>query len=319
MHRPTEIQDQALHTVMQNSAHRPIETTAEQPTSTIANNLNADSTVAVCNNSEHNESPKSLPELIWGDDDVIVDNVLARLKINRAKPDAVSNEVSSPKLKHKAAEELLFSTKQQSALKNHLTRLNVIAKQVVTIAKEDTDQIVNIHIALNDSAATAAHNINACAEFTGVNVDCLTTAVLKGFTIQSIVSMSIKGNNLNPIKITAQVSKHDLTKLKNAFNNVASDTGITATLNGSRDQITLSNYQGSNIEIYDFSPKDAFCKMDVVANGAAAEYTILNKEHNWVVVSGCVKFAYDETITITSTVKDEGTLVNSVVRLKNNK
>jgi flagellin len=110
-----------------------------------------------------------------------------------------------------------------------------------------------ITIAAAASAKTAAAQINAQTSNTGVSAVALTEFDLTAFTASSSYSLNITSNNTTAVTIAfttgATLNADGLSAAVNAFNDVASKTGVTARINTTGDGITLTNAAGENITI----------------------------------------------------------------------
>jgi len=103
-----------------------------------------------------------------------------------------------------------------------------------------------------DTAATAAAKINAQADSTGVTAAARNQAQIL-ITAGTSFSLAIKGDNTTTAaNVTFSAPTNDAAGLAAgvaAFNDVASQTGVTAKLNSASNGIILVNEAGSNISI----------------------------------------------------------------------
>lgn len=117
----------------------------------------------------------------------------------------------------------------------------------------DGIQSKTVTLAASDTAATAAAAINAVADSTGVTASARTLAQLDTFIAGGSYSLAVKGDNTTTAaNITFSVSANNaagLAEAVSAFNNVSSQTGITAKLNNAQSGIILTNEAGSDISI----------------------------------------------------------------------
>ena len=103
----------------------------------------------------------------------------------------------------------------------------------------------------SDTAATAAAAINALSDATGVTASARNVSELK-FAANGAVSLAVKGDNATAANVTFNVSGNTAAGLAEAvkgFNDVASQTGITAKLNSAADGIILTNEAGADINL----------------------------------------------------------------------
>ncbi len=110
-----------------------------------------------------------------------------------------------------------------------------------------------ITVAAGASAKTVASQVNAQTGNTGVSASALTEFDLTAFTASSSYSLNITSNNTTAVTIAfttgGTLNADGLSAAVNAFNDVASKTGVTAKINTTGDGITLTNAAGENITI----------------------------------------------------------------------
>lgn len=102
-------------------------------------------------------------------------------------------------------------------------------------------------IAIDDSAKTAAEAVNSVTADTGVTASARTTVDVT-FSADDNYSFKINGET-----VTGSVAGGDLSIVAESINAQAATTGVTATLNAAKDQITLTDNDGDNIEVTDFA------------------------------------------------------------------
>ncbi|MBS0492831.1 MAG: flagellin [Proteobacteria bacterium] len=103
----------------------------------------------------------------------------------------------------------------------------------------------------SDTAATAAAAINTLSDATGVTASARNVSELK-FAATGSVSLEVKGDNATAANVTFNVSANTaagLGEAVKAFNDVSSQTGITAKLNSAADGIILTNEAGADINL----------------------------------------------------------------------
>lgn len=109
-----------------------------------------------------------------------------------------------------------------------------------------------VTLTATDTAATAASAINAVADSTGVTAIARNVSELK-FAATGSVSLAVKGDNTTTAAtVSFNVSASTAAGLAEgvkAFNDVSSQTGITAKLNSAGDGLVLTNEAGSDIDI----------------------------------------------------------------------
>lgn len=128
---------------------------------------------------------------------------------------------------------------------------NNIKAQELTIDGSRSTSIVKVNN--GDSARDIAETINIESQTTGVMANARTTAVLSHVMADGTVGFGLVGSNASPVAISATVTTNDLTPLVQAINNQAGTTGITASLSGDKQSITLTQPAGYDIKISDYT------------------------------------------------------------------
>ncbi len=112
-------------------------------------------------------------------------------------------------------------------------------------------QTQTVTLTAADTAATAAASINSVADLTGVTATARNVSELK-FAATGTVTLAVTGSNSTAANVTFNVAASTaagLAEAVKAFNDVASQTGITAKLNATATGIILSNDAGDDITI----------------------------------------------------------------------
>lgn len=113
-------------------------------------------------------------------------------------------------------------------------------------------QTKTITLTTGDTAATAAAKVNAQAENTGVTAQARNQVQLDTFIAGGTYTLAVKGDNSTAANVTFNVSANTaagLSEAVKAFNDVSSQTGITAKLNSAGTGLVLTNESGANINI----------------------------------------------------------------------
>jgi len=104
-----------------------------------------------------------------------------------------------------------------------------------------------------DTAASAAAAINDASDTTGVTASASNVSQLKlSATAGASYSLAVKGDNNTAVNVTFSSSGNDsagLAEAVKAFNDVSSQTGITAKLNSDSSGLILTNDSGANIDL----------------------------------------------------------------------
>lgn len=110
-----------------------------------------------------------------------------------------------------------------------------------------------VTIAAGASAKKAAEQINGETGTTGVKASAKTEIDVTAMTANTSYKFDVSSDNATAVTISftlgAAVDKDGLASAVNAFNDVASKTGVTARVNDGGDGITLLNANGENITI----------------------------------------------------------------------
>ena len=111
-------------------------------------------------------------------------------------------------------------------------------------------QSKTLNVDASDTAAKIAATVNGAAETTGVTATARNVSEFK-ITTAGSVSLEVKGDNTaTAATITfSATSATDLAEGVKAFNDVSSQTGITAKLNSAGDGIILTNDAGADIQM----------------------------------------------------------------------
>jgi len=136
-----------------------------------------------------------------------------------------------------------------------------------------------VNIAASGTAADVAAAVNAVTDSTGVTASARNVSELK-FSGTGAFTLSVKGDNTTAANVTFNVKATDtaagLAEAVKSFNDVSSQTGITAKLNSAADGLILTNEAGVDINI---------------ANGAsAAGITLASQDAGQSLTDGEVKF-----------------------------
>jgi flagellin len=126
-----------------------------------------------------------------------------------------------------------------------------------TIAINGATGTATINVANGDSAKTVAANINAQGGTTGVSATARTEINAGTFAPNAAYTLQITSDNTVAVNVAFTVGAANdadgLAAAINAFNDKASQTGVTAKLNPAGDGITLTNPTGANILVGNFS------------------------------------------------------------------
>ena len=169
-----------------------------------------------------------------------------------------------------------------------------------------------VNIAASGTAASVAAAVNAVADSTGVTASARNVSELK-FTASGAVSMAVKGDNTAVANVTFNVSATGtaagLAEAVKGFNDVASQTGITAKLNSGADGIILTNESGADISLQSQTGSAAasLASLDAPATLSSTTGTqtftgaVALTAGNTLVTQGTIEFASDKGYVLSGT------------------
>jgi len=197
---------------------------------------------------------------------------------------------------------------------------NNVLTQTLSIFGPESVAISTVSVTTEDSAKKIADAINVKSIDTGVYAEASTTATLSGIAIAGIVSFKLTGTNTTAIPVSALVKVGDLSDLSNAINDQTGNTGIFATLSGDKTKITLTQPNGYDIKIGDYTHSDATDLLDVQGNEATPPTAPITVQltsgtgTDSTVVGGKVAFYSKGSYTVSSTATAAlGSLFNNTV------
>jgi flagellin len=127
-----------------------------------------------------------------------------------------------------------------------------VAAQILSIVGPEGSSTASI--AINSSAAGIATAVNDVAATTGVTAKAKTEATLSNLSNDGTVTFALSGTNTaSAVTISATVTTGDLSALATVINDATGQTGITAELSGSNNEIVLKHSSGENIKIENFT------------------------------------------------------------------
>jgi flagellin len=136
---------------------------------------------------------------------------------------------------------------------------NNVAAQGLTISGAFGSGTVSV--GATTSAKSIAAAINNQTEDSGVSATATTYAKLDTLGADDTVSFTLTGSD--SATVSAAITTGDFSNLADAINDVAGQTGITATLSDDRTYITLNSSTGEDIAISDFDAGIATTDMDL--------------------------------------------------------
>ncbi len=186
---------------------------------------------------------------------------------------------------------------------------NNVGTQILSIFGPESAAVSTVSITANDSAKKITDAINVKSTDTGVYANARTVATLSGIGTAGIVSFQLTGNNTTAIPVSALVGTNDLTALSSAINDQTGNTGVIATLSGDKTKITLTQAEGYDIKIGDYTHSVATDTMIVEGNESAIPTPITltsGTGGDSTVIGGKVSFYANGSYTVSSTVDAAG-------------
>jgi flagellin len=155
----------------------------------------------------------------------------------------------------------------EAAATNTAPATNGVGGQTLTISGAAGAGQVTVNA--GDQASAVAAAVNAVVASTGVSAKATTTAKIDTLSASGTVSLKVNGGG-TATTISAQVTTGDLTALATAINNVAGKTNVTATLAADKASITLTQADGKDVTLENFTNSAGG---SVHATGASASDT----------------------------------------------
>lgn len=161
---------------------------------------------------------------------------------------------------------------------------NVESQTLSIVGPEGTRPAV---VEANDTAMKIANTVNLESAITGVTAEARTTATISNLVSDGTIGFTLQGSNATAIPISATVTTDDLTFLANAINDQSGNTGIMASLSGDKKSITLTQPDGEDIKIANYTHSN---------NVSTDTITITGNEGSGVALAGDTTSATDSTV-----------------------
>lgn len=192
---------------------------------------------------------------------------------------------------------------------------NATAPQTLTIAGTLGNE--DVPVTNGQSAKSIADRVNDKSEDTGVTANAITTAELSNFAASGAISFNLYGQNeTEGARVTANITDPtDVTVLVAAINSQSGKTGITATINDSKNGVVLKNTEGFDITIDDFQHDGAtktvdFSGLDEAGAVAGVAIPMTGGGANEATVGGRIEFDSNVGFTVKSDVNEQITVDN---------
>ncbi|MBU0665477.1 MAG: flagellin [Proteobacteria bacterium] len=189
---------------------------------------------------------------------------------------------------------------------------NNVTLQTLSIFGPESTAVSTVAVALADSATIIADKINVLSTDTGVTAEARTTATISGIGTAGIVTFKLAGTNTTvggEIPVSALVGAGDISSLASAINDQSGNTGIIATLSGDKTEITLTQAEGYDIKISDYTHSDATDTMIVEGNESATPTAITltsGTTSDSTTIGGKVSFYSNGSFSVSSNVAVAG-------------
>ncbi len=185
--------------------------------------------------------------------------------------------------------------------------VNNATAQILTIAGTLGNE--NVPVTIGQSAKSIADRVNDKSEDTGVTANAISTAELSTFAAAGAISFNLYGQNeTEGARVTANITDPaDVTVLVAAINSQSGKTGITATINDSKNGVVLKNTEGFDITIDDFQHDGAtktvsLSGLDEAGAVAGVAETLTGGGANEATVGGRIEFDSNVGFTVKSDV-----------------
>lgn len=149
---------------------------------------------------------------------------------------------------------------------------NNVATQTLSIFGPESNAVTALTVDENSSAKSIAEAVNVKYTDTGVNAQARTTTTITGINTAGIVSFKLAGSNTGTgeeIPVSALVGANDLASLANAINDQSGNTAIRATLSGDKASIVLTQEEGHDVKISDYTHSSNVATDTLIVSGGA--------------------------------------------------
>ena len=150
-----------------------------------------------------------------------------------------------------------------------------------------------VTVAAEASAKTVAAAVNAATPTTAVSAAARTNLIIDAIASTGTVAFTLGGSSTAAISVSV-VDTADLRGLRDAINEKAGATGVTATLGTANSKLILTSSTGENISIVDFTHDGATKTMSV----KAADFDGVATSAAAVSLSGATSSTTDSTLVV---------------------
>ncbi|MFK7955625.1 MAG: flagellin [Lysobacterales bacterium] len=187
---------------------------------------------------------------------------------------------------------------------------NTIAAQTLTFNTSSGAQ--TLAVTAGQSASDIAASVNGNSGPTGVSATATNSATLSGLTAAGVVSFQLGSSGDATTTVSANLtSATDLTNLADSINDASGSTGISAELTANNASIVLTDANGDDIEISNFTSSTAATEITVAGAGNATGTDLVTGAADSTRVSGTVTFNSSENFSVQSSVAETaGSVIN---------
>ena len=184
-----------------------------------------------------------------------------------------------------------------------LNAANTIGAQNVIVS--GLQGSATIAVTAGDTAKEIADAVNNQEGVTGVGAEAKTELTLDTISASGTVSFTLGTDSANSTTITASVTSTNMENLASAINDASGTTNITAEYDTTNDSIKLTNSEGEDIRIENYSNSDSATSNTIVvktADGSSETLTEGNANTDSTVVAGNLEFSSAESFFVSSDV-----------------
>jgi flagellin len=171
-------------------------------------------------------------------------------------------------------------------------------------------------VGINSSAYSIAQSVNSVSGSTGITASASTEATISNLSTDGTISFELMGQNAQAVTISATVTADNLGALATAINAETGNTGIVASLSNETSELVLTNQDGYDIKIGNFShSSDTAQTMEVTGAEGTASTTLSDGgafAADSTVVGGTVKFSAIEGFQVSSNITGESAELSAV-------
>ena len=172
-------------------------------------------------------------------------------------------------------------------------------------------------VGVHKAASAIAGLVNAQSANTGVTADASTTATISNLKTTGTVGFTLQGTNSVAVNISATVTSTNLSALSQSINDQAGNTGITAVLSGDMQSIDLTQAEGADIKIGNYTHSSNTTADTITVTGNEGAGTVLTgnagSQTNSSVIGGQVSFSSIGGFNISSDIAaSDGSLFHTI-------